>query len=37
MHYERAPRLGSVRPDEAPPPLRDAVEGFVALRWRRLV
>ena len=34
MHYERAPRFRRSRLDEAPPPLRYAVQGFAPLRRR---
>src|SRR5713226_7860697 len=36
MHYEKAPHFGRSRPDEAPPPLCCAVQGFAPLRrrWR---
>jgi hypothetical protein len=34
MHYERAPRFRRLKPDEAPPPLRCAVQGFAPLRRR---
>ena len=34
MHYERAPRFRRSKPDEAPPPLRCAVQGFAPLRRR---
>jgi hypothetical protein len=33
-HYERAPRFRRPKPDEAPPPLRCAVQGFAPLRRR---
>jgi predicted nucleic acid-binding protein len=34
MHYEKAPRFRRSKPDEAPPPLRYAVQGFAPLRRR---
>jgi hypothetical protein len=34
MHYEKAPRYRRSKPDEAPPPLRCAVQGFGPLRRR---
>jgi hypothetical protein len=34
MHYEKAPRFRRSKPDEAPPPLRCAVQGFAPLRRR---
>ena len=34
MHYEGAPCFTRLRLDEAPPPLRYAVQGFAALRRR---
>jgi hypothetical protein len=34
MHYERAPRFRRSKPDEAPPPLGCAVQGFAPLRRR---
>src|SRR6478736_649337 len=34
MHYEKAPRFRRPKPDEAPPPLRCAVQGFAPLRRR---
>ena len=37
MHYERAPRFRRSKPDEAPPPLRCAVQGFAPLRRRSRV
>jgi hypothetical protein len=34
MHYEKAPRFRRSTPDEAPPPLRCAVQAFAPLRRR---
>jgi arylsulfatase A-like enzyme len=34
MHYEKAPRFRRSKPDEAPPALRYAVQGFAPLRRR---
>ena len=37
MHYEKAPCFKMSKPDEAPPPLRCAVQGFAPLRRRSRV